>query len=156
LTPQQKGEILSIRAFQPSLPPIRYHQKRVRYNRFTEATMKLKLDLANPFWWFWALTLACITAAVAGWTPGYYFVIAISAVQLIVFLARERSLTAFPSQIRLVYFGWTLTGLWKAGRLPFYLLLFLGTAMVVFFGRCSIALILKHMPWNRGRAVRLV
>jgi len=36
-----------------------------------------------------------------------------------------------------------------------YAILLLGTIMVTFFARCSIALVLKHMPWNRGREVRL-
>jgi hypothetical protein len=118
--------------------------------------MKLKIELRDPFWWTWAVTLAFIVAAIAGWTPGYYFVIAISAAQVLVFIGREHSLIAFPTQIRLVYFAWTLTGLWAAVRLPFYVLLFLGTFMVVFFGRCSITLVLKQMPWNRDRAPRLV
>jgi hypothetical protein len=117
--------------------------------------MKLKLELADVFWWFWAITLAFIVAAVAGWTPGYYAVMAVSAIQVVVFLVRERSLLAFPTQIRVVYLILTLTGLWAAIRLPFYVLLLLGTIMVVFFGRCSIALVLKYMPWNRDRAVRL-
>jgi hypothetical protein len=121
-----------------------------------EATMKLKLDLADPFWWFWTVTLVFIVAAIAGWTPAYYIVIALSAIQVVVFLVRERSLMAFPTQIRIVYFAWSLTGLWVAGRLFFYILLLLGTIMVVFFGRCSIALMLKYMPWNRDRAPRLI
>jgi hypothetical protein len=117
--------------------------------------MKLKLELANPLWWFWTITLAFIVAAIAGWTPGYYVVIAISALQVVVFLGRERSMMAFPTQIRIVYWIVTLTGLWAAVRLPFYVLLLLGTIMVVFFGRCSISLLLKYMPWNRDRAARL-
>ena len=117
--------------------------------------MKLKIELADPFWWFWVVTLVFIAAAVAGWTPGYYIVIALSAIQVIVFLARERSVMAFPTQIRIVYFALTLFGLWPAIRLPFYILMLLATAMVVFFGRCSIALVLKRMPWNRDRLPRL-
>jgi hypothetical protein len=121
-----------------------------------EVAMKLKLDLSNLFWWLWAITLAFIIAAIAGWTPGYYLVMAVSTLQVIIFLIRERSLIAFPTQIRIVYFAWTLTGLWVAGRLPFYLLLLLGTIMVVFFGRCSISLLLRQMPWNHDRTPRLV
>ena len=117
--------------------------------------MKLKLGFTDPFWWFWAVTLVFILAALVGWMPGYTIVIAISAIQLIVFIIRERSLSAFPTQIRLVYLIWALTGLWAEIRLPFYILLFLGTFMVVFFGRCSISLLLQHMPWNRSRAPRL-
>ncbi len=118
--------------------------------------MKLKLDLKDTFWWFWAITLVFIVTAIAGWKPGYYIVIAISAIQVIVFLLREGSALAFPAQIRIVYFALTLTGLWPVVRLPFYLLLLLGTVMVVFFGRCSISLLLMHMPWNRNRQARLV
>jgi hypothetical protein len=118
--------------------------------------MKIKLDLTNAFWWFWAITLVFIVTAVVGWVPGYYIVVALSAIQVVVFLIKEQSLIAFPTQIRIVYFAWSLTGLWDAVRLPFYIVLLLGTIMVVLFGRCSIALMLKYMPWNRGRAVRLV
>ena len=118
--------------------------------------MKLKLDLEDPCWWFWAISLVFILAAVAGWAPGYYIVIAMSALQVVGFLVRERSLVSFPTQVRIVYFALSLTGLWMAVRLPFYILLLLGTIMVVFFGRCSIAMVLKHMPWNRDRAPRLV
>ncbi len=117
--------------------------------------MKLKLDLNDIFWLFWVFTLAFILAAVLGWTPGYYAVISISAIQVIVFLLREQSALAFPAQIRIVYFLVTLTGLWPVVRLPFYLLLLLGTIMVVFFGRCSISMLLVHMPWNHNRAPRL-
>jgi len=118
--------------------------------------MKVKIEPTDAFWWFWAITLAFIVAAIAGWTPGYYAAILVSAIQVLVFLVRERSVLAFPTQIRIVYFAVALTGLWAAVRLPFYILLLLGTIMVVFLGRCSIAMLLKHMPWNRDRAARLV
>ncbi len=118
--------------------------------------MKLKLELLNPFWWLWTITLVFIVSALAGWSLGYTIVITISAVQVVLFLAREKQIMAFPVQIRVVYFIWALTGLWVAGRFIFYVLLLLGTIMVVFFGRCSITLMLKRMPWNRARVARLV
>lgn len=118
--------------------------------------MKLKLDLSDLFWWFWAVTLIFIIAAVIGWTPAYYVVMAISAIQVIIFLVRERSVMAYPVQVRIVYFALTLFGLWAAVRFPIYILLLLGTIMVVFFGRCSISLLLKFMPWNHDRTPRLV
>lgn len=117
--------------------------------------MKLRMDSANPFWWFWVITLILIVCAVAGWTPGYYLVMTVSAVQVIVFLFRDRNVMAFPFQVRFVYLAVTLIGLWETGRLLIYLLLLLGTAMVVFFGRCSISMLLKPMPWNRNRAPAL-
>ena len=53
--------------------------------------MKPKIQLSDPFWWFWAITLVFIVTAVAGWTPGYYLVMAVSAFQVLVFLVRERN-----------------------------------------------------------------
>jgi hypothetical protein len=117
--------------------------------------MKLKINATDIRWWFWAITLGFMIAALAGWVPGYAVVMGISAVQVIFFLAQEKSLIAFPVQIRIVYFAFTLFGLWPGVRLYVYLILLLGTVMVTFFARCVIALMLKQMPWNRGREVRL-
>jgi hypothetical protein len=117
--------------------------------------MRLKLDLSNPLYWFWVITLGFIISAVAGWATGYYIAMVISAIQVVFFLIRHQSLLAFPVQIRIIYFLWTLTGFWVAGRLLFYILLLLGTLMVVFFGRCSISMMLKPMPWNRNRVLQL-
>jgi hypothetical protein len=117
--------------------------------------MELKINAADIRWWFWSITLAFIIAAVVGWAPGYYVVMGISAVQALFFLSQEKSLAAFPVQIRFVYFAFTLFGLWPEVRLFIYIILLLGTIMVTFFGRCSIALLLRYMPWNREREVRL-
>jgi hypothetical protein len=117
--------------------------------------MEFKTNTADIRWWFWFVTLVFIIAAVMGWNPGYYVVIGISAVQVVFFLAQYKSLSAFPVQIRVVYFAFTLFAFWPEVGFFIYLILLAGTIMVTFFGRCSIALMLKHMPWNRGREVRL-
>ncbi len=117
--------------------------------------MKLKMNPGDVRWWFWAVTLVLIIAALVGWSPAYYVVIAISAVQVVFFLVQEKSLSSFPVQIRLVYFAFTLFGVWPEVRFVIYILLLLGTIMVTFFGRCVIALGLTFMPWNKGRAMRL-
>ena len=117
--------------------------------------MELKIDTRDVHWWFWAVTLVFIVLAVGGMTWAYAAVIAVSAVHVLFMLAQEKSLSAFPTQIRVVYFLFTLFGLWPAARWPMYLVLLLGTVMVTFFGRCAIALVLRQMPWNRGRELRL-
>jgi hypothetical protein len=124
-------------------------------NARRRSEMKLKINARDIRWWFWLVTLVFIIAALSGWTPAYYIVMAISAVQVIFFLVQEKSLSAYPVQIRIVYFAWTLLGLWPGGRLYFYILLLLGTIMVTFFGRCVIALGLKSMPWNKTRQIKL-
>ena len=112
--------------------------------------MKFKIDVRSIEWWFWTVTLAFIVAALSGWTPGYGAVIAVSLVQTVFIGVRTGSASSFPSQVRIVYFAYTLLGLWEAGRVYCYAALILGTAMVVFFDRCGIALVLKMMPWNKG------
>lgn len=113
--------------------------------------MQVKMDVKNIEWWFWTVTLAFIIAAVAGWTPGYAAVMLVSAVQIVYIAIRSGSIVSFPSQVRIAYFAYTLLGLWEAGRVYCCALLILGTAMVVFFDRCGIALVLKLMPWNKGK-----
>lgn len=117
--------------------------------------MELKVNAKDIRWWFWFVTLVFIIAAVAGWSLGYYIVMVISAIQILFFWAQERSLAEFPVQIRMVYFAFALFAFWPDVRLVIYIILLLGTIMVAFFGRCSIALLLRHMPWNNGRDVRL-
>jgi hypothetical protein len=112
--------------------------------------MKLKVNLQSIEWWFWAVTLAFIIVALSGWTPGYVAVIMVSFLQTVVIGVRTGSAISFPSQVRIVYFAYTLLGLWEAGRFYCYALLTVGTMMVVFFDRCGIALALKQMPWNKG------
>jgi hypothetical protein len=112
--------------------------------------MKLKIDARSIEWWFWTVTLALIIAALSGWTPGYAAVIVVSLVQTVFIAVRSGSATSFPSQVRIVYFAYTLLGLWGAVRFYCYALLAVGTVMVVLFDRCGIALALKLMPWNKG------
>jgi asparagine N-glycosylation enzyme membrane subunit Stt3 len=120
-----------------------------------EARMELKTNPTDIRWWFWLVTLAFIAMTVAGVPWAHWPVIALSGIQVLFFFGQEKSLVSFPTQIRVVYFLFTLFGLWPATRLPIYVVLLIGTIMVTFFGRCAIALMLKQMPWNHGREVRL-
>jgi len=111
--------------------------------------MQFKMDVKTIDWWFWAVTLFLIITALAGWRPGYYLVMAISAVQVVYFTWTKRSLVAFPTQVRIFYFLITLFGLIQLLRVPFFIVLLIGTFMVTFFDRCTLARILLYMPWNR-------
>lgn len=112
--------------------------------------MKLTIDTGRVDWWFWTITLAGIMIALAGWTPAYGMVMGLSFFQIIYFTRHERSIIAFPTQVRIAYFLLTLFGLWPAIRSYPYAILFMGTLMVVLFDRCAIALVLQKMPWNRN------
>jgi hypothetical protein len=117
--------------------------------------MKLIIEPGKIDWWFWTIISVLILTALLGWVPGYYLVMAVSALQVVYFTARHKSLTAFDTQVRIVYFALTLLGLSQTIRFPFYILLLPGTLMAVFFDRCSIALALKCMPWNKECLVKV-
>ena len=111
--------------------------------------MKIKTNIHDIGWWFAAIILLFIVAALAGWQGGYYVVMVLGGLQVMYFTWRERSLVTLPAQVRLVYFGFTLLGLWSLVRIPIYVFLLIGTFMVVFFDKCSIEFMLKFMPWNK-------
>ena len=113
--------------------------------------MTFKIFPKSTDWWFWLVTWALIAAALLGWTPAYYGVVAVSAANMAVKAVQKRSLSAFAVQTRIVYFALTLPGLWPEVRFWWYLAMLAGTTMVVFFDRCTIARVLKHAPWNRNR-----
>ena len=115
--------------------------------------MKLIIEPKTIDWWFWAVTFIFIITALTGWIPGYYFVMLISAIQMAFFWNRFKSFIAFDTQVRTAYFAFTLLGLSETIRFPIYLLLLIGTFMVVAFNRCGIALFLKKMPWNKQQTV---
>jgi hypothetical protein len=117
--------------------------------------MKLQIEMQSIDWWYWAITFIFIGAAIVGWVPAYYIVMLISALQVLHFKVQLKSLTAFDTQVRIVYFFFTLVGLIQIIRLPAFILLFIGTFMVVAFNRCGIALILKKMPWNKNQTVQI-
>ena len=110
--------------------------------------MKLAINYKSVEWWFWPFTLGFMIAGITGWVPGYYFVIGISGVQVIYFTLIKKSLIAFPTQVRIVYFIFTVIGLYDPTRI-FYMIMAFSTAMVVLFDRCVLARVLVKMPWNK-------
>ena len=117
--------------------------------------MRFKIAPQKIDWWYWAVTFIFIVLALMGWSPGYILVIILSAVQIVHFWWRLKSLVAFDTQVRILYFAFTLLGLIESVRFPFYILLIIGTFMVVAFDRCGIALFLKKMPWNKKPLVKI-
>ncbi len=114
--------------------------------------MRLEVEPRKLEWWFWAVTLVLICAALGGSSAAYGAVVLVSAIQVVWFAGATRSLVSFPSQVRIAYLAITLVALWAPAR-PWVLgALAVGTAMVTLLGRCAIALALARMPWNRDVA----
>jgi hypothetical protein len=107
--------------------------------------MKLSFNLV---WWYWAATTLLLTGVVAGNAQCLQAVIFLNAVQVIHFMIRERSLSAFPVQVRITYFG-----LLFLAQAPFMVWIFwwqlIGTAAMVLFEYCFLARLLSLLPWNK-------
>ncbi len=111
--------------------------------------MKLTVKHQTPDWWFWAIICAAIGLGLIGLPWGYPAALAVSVANLIYFIARDRSLTSFPVQVREVWLAFMLIVM-LPGMGWLYLPLFLGMTLVAFFDHCGIARMLVLMPWNKG------
>jgi len=72
------------------------------------------IDYKEISWWYWLATVCLLMAGLAV-NPDYYFLaIALTIIQIIHFSIRERSITAFPVQVRFYrcsgYTGFQLLG----------------------------------------------
>ena len=110
--------------------------------------MKLKIRYQYADWWFWLVIGLSIGVGLAGWRESYWVCAAVSALNLIYYVARDASLTSFPVQVREVWLALVLVALWP----PLWWLfipLFFGMILVVLYDHCGIARVLIKMPWNR-------
>jgi hypothetical protein len=101
-------------------------------------------------WWYWLVTDGLLIGYLAGWRWGADPVIALTVIQAVYYLYRERRIAAFPVQVRL---GYLL--LLVLGTIPplgfIHWIQLAGTTAVVTVGYCPLARILALMPWNRRR-----
>ena len=99
-------------------------------------------------WWYWLVTVCLLTAGLSGWTDGFRWAIALTAFQMIHFAIRERSITAFPVQVRFGYLLLLLVAL-PTPLQPLYWVPVIGTWAQIFFGYCTMARLVSLLPWNR-------
>lgn len=100
-------------------------------------------------WWYWLITAGLLTYGVAGNPAGFLLAIGLTIFQLIHFVIREKSITAFPIQVRF----WYLMLLLAAFPEPFRLIYWVptaGTWAQVIFGYCAMARLVSLFPWNRS------
>jgi hypothetical protein len=97
---------------------------------------------------YWAVTTILLAGVVSGCVYCLPAVIGLNIVQVIHFIYRERSLTAFPVQVRATYLG-----LLFLAQAPFMFWIFwwqlIGTAAMVLFQYCFLARVMSLMPWNK-------
>jgi hypothetical protein len=122
------------------------------FHIFNEVTvMKFSNNLA---WWYWAVTTILLIGVVAGNNQSLQAVLALNIIQVMHFVYREKSLSAFPVQVRITYLG-----LLFIAQAPFMFWIFwwqlIGTSAMVLYDYCFLARCLSLLPWNKKEAYSL-
>lgn len=104
-----------------------------------------KLDIVTVYW---AVTTLMIAAALADVRFAFEAVVALNVIQVIHFIAREKSITAFPVEVRATYLG-----LLVLSQAPYMIWILwwqlIGTAAMVAFRYCFLARMISLMPWRK-------
>lgn len=106
------------------------------------------IDYKQLNWWYWFITACLLTAGLAGHQIGFILTIGLSVLQLIHFVLREQSLTAFPVQIRFCFLMLVLVIYIEPLQIVYWLPA-VGTWARSIFGYCLMARLLSLLPWNR-------
>lgn len=112
------------------------------------------LEYTTIRWWYWLATVVLLTAGVSGWPAGFLLAIGLTVLQAIHFAIRERSITAFPVQVRVAYLVLLLIALPEKLQWIYWLPM-LGTWAQVLFGYCTMARTVSLLPWNRSEPFSL-
>jgi hypothetical protein len=103
-------------------------------------------------WWAWALTAVLLAVGLSGHPGAFIAAMALTGVQAIIMLAREKSVMAFSVQLRLGYL--VLLAICYIPQMRWlYWLPTIGTFALVIFGYCLMARMLSLLPWNRQEAL---
>jgi len=100
-------------------------------------------------WWYWLVTAGLLTYGLSGSSIGFLFAIGLTLFQLIHFIIREKSITAFPIQVRFWYLILLLVALPEPLQLIFWIPT-IGTWAQIIFGYCTMARCVSLFPWNRS------
>ena len=100
-------------------------------------------------WWYWLVTASLLTYGIMGESIGFMVAIGITIFQLIHFSIREKSITAFPVQVRFWYLMLLIVALPKQLQLIYWIPT-IGTWAQLIFGYCTMARCVSLLPWNRS------
>lgn len=109
----------------------------------------LMIEYRDIGWWYWVVTAGLLTVGVSGHSTGFILAIGLSLLQLIHFVLRERSIRAFPVQVRFWYLMLLIVSLPEPLQLIYWIPT-VGTWAQVIFGYCAMARIVSLFPWNRS------
>ena len=109
----------------------------------------LMIEYKDIGWWYWLVTAILLTFGILGEPSGFIFAIGFTVFQLIHFVFRERSIRAFPVQVRFWYLILLIIALPEPLKLIYWIPT-IGTWAQIIFGYCAMARFVSLFPWNRN------
>lgn len=105
-------------------------------------------------WWYWLVTVVLLTFGIFVNPVGFMLAIGLTVFQLIHFVIRQRSITAFPVQVRFWYLILLIVALPEPLQLIYWIPT-IGTWAQIIFGYCTMARLVSLFPWNRAELFSL-
>lgn len=99
-------------------------------------------------WWYWLVTAILLTFGVVGNELGFIFAIGLTVFQLLHYVIREKSIKAFPVQVRFWYLVLLLVSFPEIMQWLYWVPC-IGTWAQVILGYCAMARLVSLWPWNR-------
>jgi hypothetical protein len=123
-------------------------------NQNKEEAAMFMIEYKDIGWWYWLVSACLLTLGVSGDPTGFILAIGLTVFQLIHYLIRERSIKAFPVQVRIGYLLLLLVALPKPLQLIYWIPT-IGTWAQIIFGYCTMARCVSLLPWNRSERFSL-
>lgn len=112
------------------------------------------IEYKDVGWWYWLVTAGLLTYGVSGNAIGFMLAIGLTVTQLVHFTIREKSVAAFPVQVRFWYLMLLIAALPEPLQLIYWIPT-IGTWAQIIFGYCAMARFVSLFPWNRNEPFSL-
>ncbi|MFN2353099.1 MAG: hypothetical protein ABR512_01060 [Desulfopila sp.] len=106
------------------------------------------IEYKNIGWWYWLATAILLTYGVTGNDLGFILAMCLTSVQLLHYINREKSIKAFPVQVRFWYLMLLLISFPESMQWLYWIPC-IGTWAQILFGYCAMARMVSLLPWNR-------
>ena len=114
-----------------------------------DGIIMLMIEYKDVGWWYWLVTAGLLTFGMSGNPTGFLLAMALTIIQLVHLVFRERSITAFPVQVRFWYLMLLLIA-WQEPLQWIYWIPTIGTWAQIIFGYCAMARCVSLLSWNRS------
>lgn len=114
----------------------------------------IMIEYKDIGWWYWLVTAILLTIGILGESFGFALAIGLTVCQLAHYFVREKSIRAFPVQVRFWYLMLIFLSLPEFMQWLYWIPC-VGTWAQIFFGYCAMARMVSLWPWNREEAFSL-